>query len=118
MSTSNPPVIPGREQTLDQLAPRMNDARRELMAAIVAGKVTWMRPSGDHTSHTVWDRGPQKTVDGQRSKRMKTVTGEINWLRSHGLAKLGQDLTREATAKTVVLTDRGRDLLELLGQNA
>ena len=51
-------------------------------------------------------------------KRMKTVTGEVNWLRSHGLAKLGQDLNAPATIKAIVLTDRGRDLLGLRGQNA
>ncbi len=99
-------MIPGKQQTLDQIAARMNDARRELMEAVHAGRVAWYRPTdGSRFGKTVWDRG---------SRRAQTVTGEVNWLRSHGLATLGQDVKTDATARVVVLTGRGRTLLDFL----
>ena len=104
----NPVAIPAGTQSLDLIASRMTDARRELLAAINSDQVTWHRPPGTAT--------PRTLVHKPGERGAKAVTGEVNWLRSHELAVLGAPSTNKSTGITrpVRLTERGAALLEVL----
>ena len=100
---TNPVAIPARLQDLALIKSRMTDARRDLLAAVQDGQVRWHRPPGNSMSRTTWDR--------------RVVTGEVNWLRSHDLATLGlvaSNTKRDGTIRPVILTARGRELLDML----
>ena len=85
---ANPPAIPAATQSLELIASRMTDARRDLLAAIDSDQVAWHRPPGNATPRTLWRKL------GERTAKAVTVTGEVNWLRSHELATLGVPLSK------------------------
>jgi hypothetical protein len=98
---------PKAEQTIDDLAPRITQARRDLMDAIEAGAVNWHYPRTAASSHSTAREG----------RRTRVVTGEVNWLRSHGLATLALPASTKAEQRRVILTPKGHDLLALLVAN-
>jgi len=96
--------IPRGQQTVEDLRPRVTDARLSLLLAIEAGNVTWHYPKTAEHSHTTIREG----------RRSRVITGEVNWMRSHGLAVLGTAPSTKSEQRPVVLTPKGAELLEIL----
>lgn len=104
MGTPQPRQIPKAEQTIEDLAPRITQARRDLMTAIEAEKVDWHYPKTAASSHSTVGEG----------RRTRVVTGEVNWLRSHALAALAPPASAKAEQRRVILTAKGQELLAKL----
>jgi hypothetical protein len=101
-------IIPRGQQTVEDLRPRITDSKLSLLLAIEAGNVIWHYPPTTDRPHT--------TVRAGRASRV--VTGETNWMRSHGLAILDREPPgSKAEHRRVILTPKGAELLEALRAN-